>query len=329
MGNVAQTVPRVVLRTDIQLHFKAGTVKTDVGELVTGWIQDGAPLGLTLEMFEQVLGLQARADVFFAVFDTDKNCKVDAFEVLSAAVVLAEGSLDDKIEVLFPIFDFSGDDKLNFDEINILVHSVYRGLQKVCSTPSIPDSDIIDVCRHMFDAHNMPYDRMLSREQMKRWLRVDVDASSFIDIFHHAYSLPDIEVVLAQKEQLQTAVFSELCGASSVVPVYELQGSEAFRKSLSNPPDEDFQGLLAGMRRGGVSIDLEHFMEAVRAYNAFDVLDSAKHGVLSAKELRVLMRMFYRQEPPEAAFKKMFEALELGPDKGISKSAWFGVSLDG
>merc|ERR1712080_45357 len=87
MGNLGLTTPRVRLSGDLQLHFKMANVNLEVAEVVSGWIEDGAHLGLTLEMFSHVLALQEQAKPFFDTFDTDKNQKVDAFEILSAFTI--------------------------------------------------------------------------------------------------------------------------------------------------------------------------------------------------------------------------------------------------
>lgn len=334
MGNVALTVPRAVLTNHIQLHFKAGKVADDVGDLVRGWLQDGAPLGLTVALFQEVLGLQDKVQEVFDAFDTDRNGKVDAFEVLSVVVVLAHGSLDDKIEALVPVFDFSGDAVLNFDEVNILVHSVYRGLHKICKTPVVPDVEIVDICRRMFDSHNLPYDRPVTKEQFKRWLRSDVDASAFIDIFHNAYALPDIEVALAQKEQTQAVIFTQLSRGGGSAAVTALHGSEAFRRALGHPSEEELEVLLSSMGTATDSgwVSLASFVEAVRSFNVFEVLDIAREGSLPGKELHVLMWLHHRQQPPDAAVKKLRDGMALmhglSEDDRFTRSTWVACILD-
>lgn len=330
MGNVAHAVPRAVLVKDVQLHFKALKVQTDIRELVTTWLQDGAPLGLDLEMFRNVLCLQGDSEKFFEAFDNDKNGKVDVLEVLSAAAVLAQGSLDEKVEVLVLIFDFCGAGQLSFDEVNILVHSVYRGLSKVCTTPNLPDKDIIDVCRQLFDAHNLPGHQTVSREQLRRWLKSDIDAAGFIDIFHNACVLPDAESVLAKRERHQANIFSSLCSTTPPpIPVVDLASSDALRGALGGPSDADFEALLDAMSASGAhgSVSLEHFLEATRAFNVFEVLDPTRQGSLHAKELRVLLWLHTRMEPPDDAVKKMWASMGLAEDSSIQRASWVRAVL--
>jgi len=61
----------------------------------------------------------------------------------------------------------------------------------------------------MFDSHNLPYENTISKEQFKRWLKNDIEATKFVDAFHCGYSLPDVEAILAKKEQRQAASSAE------------------------------------------------------------------------------------------------------------------------
>lgn len=332
MGNAAQTVPRTVLQTDVQLHFKAGSARGNVGSLVTEWLGEGSPLGMSPEMFELALGLQPEVVApFFGVFDTDGNGKVDALEVFSIALALAHGSIDDKLETMIPIFDFSCGGRLNFDEVSILVHSVYRGVHKVCKTPRISDEELMDVARRVFDAHNVPYEDTITKEQIKRWLRSDVDAAAFVDVFQLAFSLADVEVKLAQQEQAQAKIFTQLCTSSTSLPSETLATSSALRSSLGTVSDADYEGFLNSMSGGklGFSVSLERFLEGMRAFNAFEALDVAREGSLHTKEMRILLWLSSRQEPPDAAVQKLQESLrERGAGERVSRALWLEVILE-
>merc|ERR1719498_701102 len=250
-------------------------------------------------MFRQVMSLKGQADTFFKEFDTDQNQKVDAFELLSAYAILAGGSIDDKSDIIFPIFDFAGNDRLNFDEINILIHSVCRGVRKVCNTGTVDDNVIIEVCRRLFDSHNLPYEKQITKEQVRRWLRSDIEAASFFDIFHNSLSLPDAEATLAKQEEIQAAIFSQLCGSLGVTEVsaQDLLRSQPFQQSLGNPSDEALHKLVESMGRGVscAPVASDVFAKVVRAWNVFSVVDSAAEGELEAKELQNLLHFQHRK----------------------------------
>lgn len=331
MGNIAITTPRVVLQEDVQLHFKAANVK-EVEEVVQNWFEDGAVLGLSEDIFKKTLNLHSNASKFFKCFDTDHNSKVDAFEVLAALIVLSNGTIAQKIDAIFPVFDFSSAGYLNFDEMNILVHSTYRGLHKLVKTPEIDDKALSTVCCQMFDSHNLPYDQTISKEQFKRWLKNDIEATKFVDSFHCSYSLPDVEAVLAKKEQRQAAVFSQLLPPSvgACVPVVALLGSDALKQSLDDPPREIFEqivNMMATSSSGSTEVSLERFVDVNHAWNVFSIVDSLKEGQLDSKELQPLMWLQHRAKPSPEDVKKELDDLGIQSDGMISRIAWITANV--
>lgn len=329
MGNAGLTSPRVLLNSPLQLHFKRANVSLEVTEIVSGWFADGAPLGLTLETFRQVLGLKEQADRFFREFDTDGNQKVDAFEVFSAYAIISAGTVDEKCELIFPIFDFAGNDRLNFDEINIMIHSICRGVSKVCKTGSVDDNDVVEVCQRLFDSHNLPYHKDITKEQVRRWLRSDMEASSLFDIFHNSLAVPDAEAALAEREGIQAAVFSQLSSSlsASAVPPQELLRSQHFRQSLGQPSDETCQKLVKFMGSGS-PIEPDVFARVVRAWNVFGVVDSATEGELDVKELPNLLLFQNRTSPTDKdAIKDFHSRVRLNSQGRLTRTAWIEAVL--
>lgn len=288
MGAAASSrTPHAVLRQEYQVHFRRYPL-ADVAELVKGWFEDAAPLGLSKDVFTMVLNLNncPYADELFLAFDTDRNQKVDALEVLCAAVVLCgDGTIDEKIEILFPVFDFSGAGKMNFDETNILVHSVIRGLLKVCGSPEMSEEEVIEVCRRMFDAHNLSYDNTLNKEQVRRWLKSDTGASKLVDAFHNSFSLPVVENDLAQKEQAQAAAFSDLCGTYPCAPKEHVLSCDPLLKALGSPPPDALSELIEVVTGLDGNVNPVRFVEGARAWNAFNTVDVNGAGEVAASNL--------------------------------------------
>lgn len=293
MGQGESSEQLVVLQTKEQSHFKALRLKGDVAEILRVWKEEAAPLALTSELFSVILNLSGKeADVaedLFRAFDTDQNKKVDAFEVLSAAIILADGSVEEKLEALLPIFDFSGAGSLNFDEVDLLLTSSCRGLAKVCSVSEETDEVLIQACRQGFDSHNLPYDRNITKEQLKRWMRHDVEVVRFVDRFQKACTLAEMVTTIAEKEEAQAAVFQAVCEGNGEVDVEVLARSTAFRSLLGDPTEETWRWLLRTMAGGNNdSIDVERFAEGTRAWNAFCALDVSCAEQLPTKQVQML-----------------------------------------
>lgn len=187
---------------DVQIALKTQELK-DVAEILKRWSEQGMPLGLTLSVFEQLFQLGPDMNrALFTQLDTDTNQKVDAFEALSSAILLAGGTHEEKLEKLFPIFDFTGTGLLNFDETNILIQCVHRGLEKVCCTPFADEDSIVEVCKQLFDTFNLPYEKQISKEQIRRWMMNDIDASKYLNAFISCEVISKVEIQLKTRKEL-------------------------------------------------------------------------------------------------------------------------------
>lgn len=328
MGAIAAKSSLTVLQTDVQIYFTTLQLQRDVCEMTKGWFEDGAPLGLTLGPFLQLLRLDGASgmdtEAVFRLFDTDNNQKADALEVLCSAILLAKGTVEEKLDAIFPVFDFSSSGSYSFDELNILLQSVCRGLSKACQAPQAHDEDLVAACSQMFDAHNLPYDKPITRDQVKRWVRSDVEAARFVRSLQDVVPLPVLEAELARREEAQAAAFAQLCTAGPAL-VDAVLRSSALRRSFGDLPDDMFGGLIGAMADGRGAVTPERFSRAAQAWNAFVVLDAAAQGALSASELRLLLRLREHEEPSEGAVDQLCEAI--AQDGLVSRASWLAASL--
>eukprot|EP00928_Gymnodinium_smaydae_P097748 TRINITY_DN8925_c3_g1_i1.p1 TRINITY_DN8925_c3_g1~~TRINITY_DN8925_c3_g1_i1.p1 ORF type:complete len:354 (+),score=97.44 TRINITY_DN8925_c3_g1_i1:83-1144(+) len=331
MGAAGAKTSRIALETQVQVHFGNGRVKREVADILRGWLDDGAPLGLMLEPFARLLCLKAEDEKeFFETFDTDQNSKVDALEVLSAAVLLGQGTFDEKVETLFPIFDFSGSGRLNFDEANIMLHSALRGLCKVCGpqAPDMEDQAVVEACRTMFDAHNLPYDKQVTRDQVRRWLRSDIEAAAFLESFQKRVLIAELLAQQASREQQQNAAFAELAaGDDASVSVAELRRSFSLRRALGEPGDDAFAAVMDAMETsaGGDSVSPDGFATVLRAWNAYRLANSGETA--EAQDLAIVLRLFRQKLPSFAEVERLRGDLGLDDARTVSLRAWLRVAL--
>lgn len=355
------TPPAVVLRSSAQAHFRRARLEYEVVDLIRRWQEDGAPLGLTQELFAQLLGCLVDSDVcedLFRTLDTDANRKVDALEVLSASVLLATGSVDGKVDLLFSIFDFSGADRLNFDELNIMVTSLCRPLNKVCRRQHKNDKDtareegeaFVQACRQCFDAHNVPYEKYVTREQVKRWAKHDIDAAALLQTFQQSKTALEVEDDILKREESQAHAFQMLCAdGTSEVALTELLRSDAMRRAFLDQAadgcsgaevtptataqrEADYKAMLesmAAMDDSGVAlVTATRFTRSAHAWNAFAAVDFSGAGRIQASDVPALLWLSQaeRAEAPEdmteEALQQSLSALCLGVDDGVTRAAW-------
>lgn len=343
MGNAASTTPRAVLYTAPQVFFAGHYVKKDAMRIVSNWHQDGSPLALSSFAFRQVLGLSQEdkelAPSLYQMFDTDKNGKVDWFEVLSSIVLLSHGDLGEKLEVIFPVFDFSQTGHVSFDEVQILLHSICRGLSKVCDREPPRDADIMQVARHMFDSHNLTFDKTISQDQVKRWAGDDVEAVQYFNAFHKAVVVSEARAEIQRITERQGAIFSGLEASADGVLVAPLLENVSLRDSLGNPSGQvlsDIRSLISGHQSSGRSggaatLSRQRFNNVMVAWNTFVLLDTDRAGFIYGKELRSLLWLACDTEevPSVLLAEKKLEDLKLGQQDRITLPAWLGLALAG
>jgi hypothetical protein len=138
--------------------------------------QDSGVLGFTPESFAVALRLSPeQAEVLFERFDTDKNGKVDALEVLAAQVTICKGSWDEKFNALVRIFDFSGSDNLSLDELHIFIHSTLRGILKLTQNVALTSelTCVPMLCERIYESAASSKSSSINQTQLVRWLTGD------------------------------------------------------------------------------------------------------------------------------------------------------------
>mmetsp|Transcript_54451 Transcript_54451/g.117876 ORF Transcript_54451/g.117876 Transcript_54451/m.117876 type:complete len:336 (-) Transcript_54451:66-1073(-) len=334
MGSTGSKSGRVVLSSNVGVHLRDKRLE-DAAEVVSGWLDGGSLLALSPETFGKLLALPgSSAEAFFSTFDTDQNMKVDALEVLSAAVILAQGPMEKKAEVLIPVFDFAKSQRLSFDEANILVHSVHRGAAKLCSLQLLVDEDTVEVCRRMFDSHNLPYSGKITGEEIRRWLSNDVEATRFLSTIEGSCTYADIEAMAVSQEEAMVAAFRGVEDGASAVPVERLR-CPALLDAMGKPSEKalgSFERTLSAAAENGAagSVSPERFARVARSWSAFAAIDEAAASELGMERLPLLLRLLRRQLPSDEEVRKSREALAAGaagPER-ISLSKWLDVSPD-
>jgi len=327
MGNKVLSHPRVILTSDIALHFKASQLKRDVFSILRSWSEQGAELCLTKEEFKKTFDLVHSEDVHFQTFDTDKNGKVDTFEVLMVYILLADGSVSEKVDATFSVFEFGGptSGSINFDEAVMLVGSTVRGMHKVCEGAcNLSEDEILWLCQSMFDMHRIPYTKRIQRVEFKDWVRSDPHPLSFVEAFHNSQSLSDVKASLLKWDREQGAVFKILCNGSPTVRAEDLLNSPAFSKSLEDSTPEEVAAIVNLMTDNGKEqhISVEKYHATLRTYNVFLECDLDKSGFLDEKELDILLWIQMRARPTGDFVRNFLEYVDCNSDGQVSRLEW-------
>jgi len=179
MGN-EQCSARVLVAEDSFGAWVRSLDRLRLDNVIRHWNEVQAPVVLTKDILSE--GPWEPILSFFHKLDTDRNQKVDAFEVLCALICLSGGSVADKIDRLWNIFDFQHQKHLRLAEVELLLQAVSRGIDKasVHATTFDPKEVEAIVCT-LYDAYNLTPQEQVSKEQFLRWLDTDIYAQKYVD----------------------------------------------------------------------------------------------------------------------------------------------------
>jgi Ca2+-binding EF-hand superfamily protein len=334
MGNKVCRHNRVILTSDIALHFKSSNLVRDVLPIIERWQQEGSDMCLTIPSFKETFDVvsDASAEQQFGVFDTQGTGKVDACQVLMVYIFLSQGDLGRKVDAVFSTFGFEGSQgaqgSISFDEAIIMLTACIQGTQKVCQTDfEIPDNEIAYHCKSLFDLHRLSYDKRIGRSQFDEWVWDDPSPRSFIQMFHEAQGLPDILAQVKIVNQEQGHVFQMLANGQFHVTPRDLQTSRDFVATLRDASQRELNTLIQLMLLESSDhvaglIHVDAFHTVLRPWNIFNECDLDGDHNLDEKEVEILLWIQLRQRPTEKQQEEFTRFIDLDDDGGISREEW-------
>lgn len=332
MGNKITYHPRMLLTEDIALHFKSSNLVRDVIPIIEKWRRDGAELVFGVSEFAETFDVVVETERQFNVFDTDRNGRIDAHEVLMVYIWLSCGEIRQKIDTAVAVYGFAqsgqGIEQINFDEAVIMVNACVRGVQKVCEMSfTIPDDELLFHCKSMFDMYRVPHNKCITPKQFKKWVLEDTSPRHFVNLFHTAQGIGDIDNSVQMRNLEQGMVFQRLSLGELEVHPEALRSCSDFRRALEDATDAEMEALVQmmlddpdGHHPGKITNDRYH--SVLRPWNIFNECDHDKSRTLDDKEVEILLWFQLRQRPSQE-FVSTFAKLIDGDGNGeISRTEW-------
>lgn len=325
----------MLLTQDIALHFKSSHLSRDVIPIVDKWRREGAELFFELQEFADTFDIIVETERQFNVFDTDRNGRIDAHEVLMVYILLSTGDIGKKIDTVLSVYDLAlkdpGMSTINFDEAVIMVNAAVRGVQKVCEmTFTISEDELLFHVASLFDMYRVPHNKAITPKQFKDWALKDQSPKHFVNLFHTAQGIGDIDTSVQRVNLEQGMVFQMLAHGRMHVHPTALRNSPEFRKTLNEATHEEIEALIEMMledSRVPGMITNNRYHAVLRPWNIFNECDQDNSHTLDDKEVEILLWFQLRQRPSQEFVSSFAKFIDDNDDGEITRTEWTSAIL--
>lgn len=97
----------------------------------------------------------------------DKSGTIDSYEFVCALSLLSHGSLDEKAELIFNLYDFDRSQSISKDELTVLMTNVLSALKSMEKKPAPSIAEVEKKTNELFAAMDNNQDESISLQEFK------------------------------------------------------------------------------------------------------------------------------------------------------------------
>jgi len=136
--------------------------------------------------FYELLGCFASAEACskaFNAMDTDNNGLVDARELMGSLAIVSRGHLNDRMTLLFDIFDHNRENDMSSDECFLMMRRTVGGLKKMVGLMPPSEKVINTMVKQVWKQANKEKHERITPEDWKIWWMKDGTARGALKLF--------------------------------------------------------------------------------------------------------------------------------------------------
>jgi len=192
---------------------------------------------------------------------------------------------------------------------------------------TIPEDELLFHCKSMFDMYRVSHDKSINPKQFKKWVLEDTSPRHFVNLFHSAQGIGDIDNSVQMRNLEQGMVFQRLSHGELEIHPQALRNCVEFRRALEEATDDEMEALVEamlddpdGLRQGMITNDRYHAV--LRPWNIFNECDHDKSHTLDDKEVEILLWFQLRQRPSQEFVSTFAKLIDEDDNGEISRTEW-------
>lgn len=119
----------------------------------------------------------------FQLLDTDGNGLVDGRELLGALSILSQGHLEERMALLFEIFDLNKEGEMAFDEVFLMLRLSMFGLRKMVGIASPPEKIVMAMTQQIYKSSQKHKDHRVVNADWYNWWSRDASCRNALKMF--------------------------------------------------------------------------------------------------------------------------------------------------
>eukprot|EP00928_Gymnodinium_smaydae_P053682 TRINITY_DN37611_c0_g1_i1.p1 TRINITY_DN37611_c0_g1~~TRINITY_DN37611_c0_g1_i1.p1 ORF type:complete len:276 (+),score=53.31 TRINITY_DN37611_c0_g1_i1:105-830(+) len=165
----------------------------------------------------------------FNVIDADQDGLIDAREMFGALAVISDGSLLDRMRLLFEIYDMEGEGQMCYDEAGLMLRRTASGLRSMTGIAAVPAAVIDRMTKRIWKISRRHWDTRITPDDWESWWAHDAAVRSLLKMFvrgpRDEHKLPTADQLIwfdyAQvlSDDVKKAVEKDASGISAPPPV--------------------------------------------------------------------------------------------------------------
>jgi len=177
----------------------------------------------------------------------------------------------------------------------------------------------------LFDMYRVPHKSAITPKQFKDWVLKDQSPKHFVNLFHTAQGIGDIDTSVQRVNLEQGMVFQMLAHGRMHVHPNALKSSPEFCKTLNEATNEEIEALIEMMledSRVPGMITNNRYHSVLRPWNIFNECDQDNSHTLDDKEVEILLWFQLRQRPSQEFVSSFAKFIDDNDDGEITRTEW-------